>query len=154
MPPHAGVPPGADPSLCPAMSDKAAMAEKPNAWPVGGVLLLHAVFLAACGCYGAAAAGWAPAAMHSAYAGVGMGAALLVCAIMAVSPSHKLYMIGVHFALLLQLLLIGVFAWQAYRSYGVPAKADRFPLFVVMGTGSVVALGAMRVFKPNKSKRA
>jgi len=129
------------------------MSDKPNAWPVGAVLFLHGAFLAACGCYGAASAGWAPAAMHSAYAGGGMGAALLVCAVMSVSPWYKLYMVGVHIALLLQLLLICVFAWQAYRSYGNPAKADRFPLFVVMGAGSVVALCAMKVFKPKKKKK-
>ena len=39
---------------------------------------------------------------------------------------------------------------QAYKSYGVPEKQDRFPLFVAMGLGSVVALGMMRVFKPKK----
>jgi hypothetical protein len=127
--------------------------EKPSAGAVTAVLLLHGAFLAACGCYGAASADWAPAAMHSAYAGGGTGAALVLCAIMAASQSYKLYMIGVHLALLLQLLLVGVFSWQAYRSYGVPAKADRFPLFVVMGVGSVVALAAMRAFKPKKAKK-
>ena len=41
---------------------------------------------------------------------------------------------------------------QAYKSYGVPEKQDRFPLFVAMGVGSVVALGMMKVFKPKKKK--
>ena len=39
---------------------------------------------------------------------------------------------------------------QAYKSYGVPKKQDRFLLFLAMGLGSVVALGMMRVFKPKK----
>ena len=42
----------------------------------------------------------------------------------------------------------GVFASQAYRSYGVLEKADRFPLFCVMGFGSLVALFLMRLLKP------
>ena len=66
--------------------------------------------------------------MHSAYAGAGGGAALVVCGLLSVSGSYKLYMIGVHVALLLQALFIIVFALQGYRSYGVPEKADRFPL--------------------------
>ena len=41
---------------------------------------------------------------------------------------------------------------QAYKSYGVPEKQDRFPLFVAMGVGSVVALGMMKAFKPKKKK--
>ena len=41
---------------------------------------------------------------------------------------------------------------QAYKSYGVPEKRDRFPLFLAMGVGSVVALGMMKVFKPKKKK--
>ena len=57
-------------------------------------------------------------------------------------------MIGVHLGLMLQLIFGGVFGLQAFRSYGVPEKADRFPLFVAMFTGSVVALGLMRVLKP------
>ena len=115
--------------------------------------------------------------MHSAYAGAGGGGVLVVCSLLSVSGSYRLYMIGVHVALLLQLLFIFVFALQvppadqqgtipstlacmslphvcaqAYKSYGVPEKQDRFPLFVAMGVGSVVALGLMKVFKPKKKK--
>ena len=90
--------------------------------------------------------------MHSAYAGFGCGGVLAVCALMSISGSYKLYMIGVHIALLLQLLFIVVFGMQAFRSYGVPEKADRFPLFVAMGAGSVVALGLMVALKPKKKK--
>ena len=61
-------------------------------------------------------------------------------------------MIGVHVGLLLQLAFTGVFTMQAYKSYGVPGKADRFPLFVVMGLGSVAALGLMMKYKPKKKK--
>ena len=50
--------------------------------------------------------------MHSAYAGAGGGAALVVCGLLSVSGSYKLYMIGVHLALLLQLLFVFVFALQ------------------------------------------
>ena len=45
-----------------------------------------------------------------------------------------------------------VFAMQSYKSYGVPEKADRFPLFVLMAAGSAVALGLMRALKPKKKK--
>ena len=47
----------------------------------------------------------------------------------------------------------GVFGIQASRSYGVPEKADRFGLFVAMGMGSVLALGAMRALKPKPKKK-
>ena len=67
--------------------------------------------------------------------------------------NRTMYMIGVHVGLLLQLLFTGVFSMQAYKSYGVPEKQDRFPLFVVMGTGSVVALGLMRLLKPKKKEK-
>ena len=127
--------------------------EVPNAGPVAGVLVAHGAFLAACGCYGAASTGWTPSAMHSAYAGIGSGGALGVCALLSVSGSRPLYMVGVHVALLFQVALTGVFGWQAWKSYGVPAKADRFPLFVLMCAGSVLALGAMRAFKPKKSDK-
>lgn len=171
--------------------------DKPNATATALVMLGHGAFLAACGVYGAASADWAPKAMHSAYAGLGCGGTLALCAGMAVMPSRKMYMIGVHVALLLQVrrnvgllscrvpelclhslttccsamrapsaddlligylcssqvLFTGVFGVQAYRSYGVPEKADRFPLFVLMGVGSVGALCAMRAFKPKKPKK-
>jgi hypothetical protein len=48
---------------------------------------------------------------------------------------------------------VGVFGLQAFRSYGVAEKADRFPLFCVMGIGSLVALGAMRYFKPKTKEK-
>jgi hypothetical protein len=135
-----------------AMTDKST--EVPNAAPTAGVLLGHGLFLAGCGVYGAAMNGWAPKAMHSAYAGGGGCAALAVCAALSVGGSRKLYMIGVHIGLLLQVAFTGVFAMQAYKSYGVPEKvADgRFALFCVMGLGSVVALGLMRALKPKKNK--
>lgn len=79
----------------------------------------HGLYLAACGCYGAAQHDWAPKAMHSAYAGAGGGAALVVCGLLSVSGSYKLYMIGVHLALLLQLLFVFVFALQVPPAYEV-----------------------------------
>ena len=130
-----------------------ASSDVPNAMPVAGVLVGHGLFLAGCGIYGAAASGWAARAMHSAYAGIGGCAALTVCGAMSVGGTKKLYMIGVHVGLLLQLLFTGIFGLQAYKSYGVPEKQDRFPLFVVMGTGSIVALGLMRALKPKKKEK-
>ena len=76
--------------------------DRPNATPTALVLLCHAVFLAGCGVYGAASTGFAPKAMHSAWAGLGSGGSLVVCSVMAILPSRKMYMIGVHVALLLQ----------------------------------------------------
>ena len=126
--------------------------ERPNGTPTALVLVAHGAFLAACGIYGAASHDWAPQATHSAYAGGGGGGALVLCAALAAAPSKKLYMIGVHVALLLQAIFVIVFSMQAYKSYGVPEKADRFPLFVAMLAGTIVALGAMRALKPKKKK--
>ena len=102
--------------------------------------------------YGSYSAGWAAKAMHSAYAGGGAGLAMGVCAAMTAMPSYKMHMIGVHVALLLQVVFTGIFGIQAARSFGVPEKADRFPLFVAMGLGSLTALGMMCMFKPKKKK--
>ena len=124
--------------------------EKPNATPVAIGFFVHGLFLGGCGVYGAYKSNWT--AMHSAYAGLGSYAALNVCAALSLG-SRKLYMIGVHIGLLLQVVFTGVFALQAYKSYGVPEKADRFPLFVVMGCGSLAALGMMRALKPKPKKK-
>ena len=75
---------------------------------------------------------------------------MAVCALMSVSGHYKVYMIGVHVALLLLLLFTLVFAIQAFRSYGVPEKEDRLPLFTAMFTGTFVAILALRVLKPKK----
>ena len=134
------------------MSDKKSE-EAPNALPVGAVCVAHGLFLAACGYHGAASHAFSPQAMHSLYSGAGGGAVLVVCGLMSVSGSRKMYMIGVHLALLLQLAFTCVFTLQGYKSYGVPEKADRFQLFCLMGLGSVAALVAMRAFKPKKAKK-
>ena len=53
----------------------------------------------------------------------------------------------------LQAVTCATYPRQAYKSYGDPAKADRLSLFVLMATGSVVALALMRILKPKpKSK--
>uniref|UniRef100_A0A7S1A3G2 Uncharacterized protein n=1 Tax=Noctiluca scintillans TaxID=2966 RepID=A0A7S1A3G2_NOCSC len=132
------------------MSDKE---ELPNAVPCGGVLATHGVFMAACGIYGAYLHNFEKKVMHSAYAGVGGMVALSLSAAMTVSGSNKLYMIGVHAGLLLQSLFVGTFAKQAYRSYGIPEKADRHRLFVVMGVGSGILLAAMLALKPKKQDK-
>ena len=116
------------------------------------VLASHGLFLAGCGLYGYKMSGFAAKAMHSAWAGLGACAALGVCSALSISGSRALYMVGVHAGLLLQLVFSGVFGLQAFRSYGVPEKADRFPLFVVMGAGSLGALYLMIKLKPKKKK--
>eukprot|EP00411_Alexandrium_monilatum_P112212 CAMPEP_0175682604 /NCGR_PEP_ID=MMETSP0097-20121207/25900_1 /TAXON_ID=311494 /ORGANISM="Alexandrium monilatum, Strain CCMP3105" /LENGTH=171 /DNA_ID=CAMNT_0016989493 /DNA_START=51 /DNA_END=562 /DNA_ORIENTATION=+ len=117
--------------------------ELPQAGPCAVVLVAQGLFLAACGCYGAHAHGWTKQVMHSAYAGLGGMVALATCAAMSVSGSRKLYMIGVHLALVLQAVFVFVFSLQCYKSYGVPAKQDRFPLFVAMDLGSILGLALM-----------
>merc|ERR1712007_180937 len=106
-----------------------------------------------CDCYGAASHGWEKKVMHSAYAGIGSMGALCLCAGMSVSGSKKLYMIGVHLAMVLQVVFIGVFSMQTVKSYKVPEKADRFPLFVAMDLGSVFGLAGMLLLKPKKKKK-
>ena len=133
-----------------AMPD--AKEELPNAAPVAGVLFGHGLFLAGCGLYGAAQNGFTPKVMHSAYAGIGSCAALSVSAALSVGGTKKLYMIGVHIGLLLQVVFTGVFAMQTYKSWGVEEKADRLPLFIVMTAGSIAALGLMKALKPKKKK--
>ena len=123
----------------------------PNAKPVAAVLAGHGLYLAGCGIYGAYKSNWS--AMHSAYAGLGGCAILGISSLLSIGGTKKLYMIGVHVGLLFQLLFTGVFALQTYKSYGVPAKADRFPLFVAMTAGSVIALGLMRALKPKPKKK-
>ena len=124
----------------------------PNGGPMAITCIISGAFLTGCGYYGAMLHNFEQKAMHSLYMGALCGGVLAVMGLLAISGKRMLYMIGVHLGLLLQLLFTGVFALQSYRSYGVPAKADRFPLFVVMGGGSALALGLMRVFKPKKNK--
>eukprot|EP00434_Breviolum_minutum_P019654 symbB.v1.2.017335.t1/scaffold1345.1/size124088/5 len=62
--------------------------------------------------------------------------------------------IGVHLALVLMLVFIAVFGFQAFKSFGNPEKFDRLVLFVVMGLGSVVALAKAISMKPKKEKNS
>mmetsp|Transcript_46276 Transcript_46276/g.91726 ORF Transcript_46276/g.91726 Transcript_46276/m.91726 type:complete len:253 (-) Transcript_46276:101-859(-) len=128
--------------------------EVPNAGPCTAVLLVHGLFLAICGCVGAASHGWTKKVMHSAYAGLGGMFALMVCAGLVASGSRKPFFIGVHIGLVLQLVFVIVFSLQTYKSWGNPEKADRVPLFIVMGVGSAIGLGLMVAFKPKKKKDA
>ena len=80
-------------------------------------------------------------------------ATLSACAAATVTGHKILQAIGVHLGLLLQLLFTSVFARQAFKSFGVPEKRDRFPLFVVMAVGSALALALMRLLKPKDKKR-
>ncbi len=127
--------------------------EVPNAGPVGAVCVVHGAFLAGCGYYGAWLHHFEAKAMHSLWMGAGGGGVVAAMGLLSVSGSRRMYMIGVHLALLLQVVFGGVFALQAYRSYGVPEKADRFSLFMAMFGGTVCALGAMRALKPKKEKK-
>jgi hypothetical protein len=92
------------------------MSETPNAAPVAGVLAGHGILLAACGVYGSYSSNWAPKAMHSAYAGLGGCAILLLSAGMSVGGTRKLYMIGVHVGLLFQLMFTGANGWLKPQS--------------------------------------
>ena len=92
--------------------------------------------------------------MHSLYSGAGGGLALALFAALSMLPSRKMYMIGVHLGLLLQLLFAIVFSVQIFKSYGDPEKADRLLLFCVMLGGTLLALGAMKALKPKKPKGA
>merc|ERR550532_3932194 len=49
--------------------------------------------------------------------------ALGICALFTISGSTKLYKIGVHIALVLQLIFCGVFTLQAAKSYRDPKKS-------------------------------
>ena len=107
--------------MCGCGEGRGKMAEdRPNVTATALVCVANGVLLTVCGVYGAALHEFAPKAMHSAYAGGAGGAALIVCAAMAAAPSKKLYMVGVHVALLLQLIFIVAFTVQAYKSHGVP----------------------------------
>ena len=127
--------------------------EVPNAAPVAAVCIVHGLFLFGCGYYGAAQHDFAPKVMHSLYMGAGGGASLALMGLLSMSGSRKAYMIGVHLALLLQLVFTAVFTWQAVKNYGVSEKADRFQLFVLMAVGSIAALGAMRALKPKPKEK-
>mmetsp|Transcript_39040 Transcript_39040/g.44527 ORF Transcript_39040/g.44527 Transcript_39040/m.44527 type:complete len:148 (+) Transcript_39040:266-709(+) len=118
------------------------------------VLIVQSIFLSGCGLYGAASNDWSSSAMHSAYAGMGAGLVLSICATLMMSGSYILYMIGVHIALLLQGLFVLVFGIQSYKASQDPAKADRLPLFLTMLLGSIVSLGVMIQLKPKKKKEA
>jgi hypothetical protein len=120
----------------------------PNGGPIAIICVLNGAFLAACGYHGASLHGFDQSAMHSLYMGAAAGGVLGTMGLLAVTGSRRLYMIGVHVALLLELIYISMFSFRAYKSYGVPEKADRFNLFILMGTGCILSLGAMRYFKP------
>merc|ERR1712083_204149 len=57
--------------------------------------------------------------------------ALGICAALTLSGSKMLYKIGVHVALLLQVVFCFVFTLQAKKAYGDPNKSDRLVLFIV-----------------------
>ena len=109
------------------------------------------------GWYGAHSHGYAAAVMHSLYAGIGSGTAMLGCAVGATgaapakgAPGYKKWMIAVHLGLMFNALFAGVFALQYARARGNPAKAARAPLFLVMALGSAAALAATVRLKPKK----
>mmetsp|Transcript_26993 Transcript_26993/g.40854 ORF Transcript_26993/g.40854 Transcript_26993/m.40854 type:complete len:140 (-) Transcript_26993:185-604(-) len=135
-------------------TNKTEKKEAPSAGPSATVLFVQGLFLAGCGIYGSASRDWDPKVMHSAYAGVGCAITLIACALATISGSYKLYMIGVHLALLLQTLFVLVFGMQTYKSSTDPVKTDRLPLFVVMLIGSIVGLASMVALKPKKKKES
>lgn len=116
---------------------------------VSGLIATYGLFLIIGGCWGALTTG----AMHSLYGGVGGGALVFFCSFLAsFSSDRKCVAAGVHLDLLLAALFAAVFAMQTYKAYGVPEKADRFPLFVILVLGSVSHLFAMIKLKPRKEK--
>ena len=111
------------------------------------------------GWYGAHSHGYAAAVMHSLYAGIGSGTAMLACAAGATgaapakgAPGYKTWMIAVHLGLMFNALFAAVFSLQYARARGNPAKADRASLFLVMALGSAAALAATVRLKPKKKK--
>ena len=118
----------------------------------------YGAFLGGCGWYGAASHGYAPAVMHSLYAGAGSGLLMALCGLGSFGEprkgdaSYKRWMIAVHVGLMLNALFTAVFALQFARARGDPAKADRAPLFLVMALGSAAAMVALVKLKPKKAK--
>ena len=126
---------------------------------VAAVFASYGLFLGGCGWYGAHSHGYAGAVMHSLYAGIGSGTAMVACALGAAGPApkkgeagYKSWMIAVHLGLLFNALFGAVFAVQFARARTNPAKADRASLFLVMAAGSAAWLYAAVRLKPKKKK--
>mmetsp|Transcript_25991 Transcript_25991/g.79959 ORF Transcript_25991/g.79959 Transcript_25991/m.79959 type:complete len:127 (-) Transcript_25991:72-452(-) len=123
---------------------------------VATTLVSYGGFLAACGWYGAHESGYTT--MHSLYAGLGSGALMVLCGAGSVGspvkgdPTYKRWMIAVHVGLMLNALYIVVFGIQFARSRGLPEKADRNFLFMLMTFGSVMSLYTLVKLKPKKKK--
>lgn len=67
--------------------------------------------------------------------------------------SNRAKAIGVHIALLMLVVFIGVFSWRASLVYGVAEKAYLFNLLVVMALGSAATLGLLIAYKPKPAKQ-
>ncbi|KAG8457433.1 hypothetical protein KFE25_011288 [Diacronema lutheri] len=117
---------------------------------ISGLIVSYSVFLFVGGAWGAATTG----AMHALYGGIACGSVVLFCAFLASFTSdRKCVAAGVHIDLLIASLLSIVFAIQTYRSY-MPAKMDRFPLFVIFTLGSVCHVAALIAKKPRGKQKA
>ena len=79
-----------------------------------------------------------------------------ICGALVLSSSFTLYMIGVHLAILLNVIFALVFGIQGYRSYTSDDlnKQERFPLFLAMALGTLLALICAQKFKPVSKKKA
>ncbi len=125
---------------------------KPSAGPVVVVLLVQAGLLCAVGMPAAAADPDPLAAANHSSSIVGCAGLLLLFGTMTIAPSYKLYMIGVHLALLFQAFLVLLFGAQAIKTFAEPDKAAQFNLWKQMGIVSAVSLEVMRRLKPKKAK--
>mmetsp|Transcript_5190 Transcript_5190/g.15419 ORF Transcript_5190/g.15419 Transcript_5190/m.15419 type:complete len:98 (+) Transcript_5190:1-294(+) len=93
-------------------------------------------------------------AMHALYGGLAGGALIFFCYFLtSFTSDRKCVAAGVHLDLLLAAVFTVVFGLQSYKAYGVPAKMDRFPLFVILGLGSICHIGAMMLKKPRKDDK-
>lgn len=108
----------------------------PEVLPSAAVMAAHGLMLAGCGMAGAGPIGTAT------------GLTMLTCAGLTCAGSMPAYMVGVHVALLVQLVSASGFAVQAARSSLVP------PVWSAMSVSSAAAFGAMYKLKPKKEKKA
>lgn len=117
----------------------AAAPSRAAAAPCAAAFAAHGLFFATAG-YGAG------------FFGAATGTALVACAAATVAGGYKSYMIGVHSALLLQLLAGGVYGFQACRACFVPAMHGELSHYATLVASSVGALFAEMKLKPKKGK--
>eukprot|EP00756_Hemistasia_phaeocysticola_P043817 Hpha_TRINITY_DN17394_c0_g1::TRINITY_DN17394_c0_g1_i1::g.137971::m.137971 len=117
------------------------------------VMFFYALFISACGTAGSALHGFEKPAMHSMYSGCGGGLAMLLCSYLAKDgQGKKTKAAGVNVGLLLLTVFLVVFLIQTHKNIGVPEKADRLFLFILMALGSAIALWRTIVSKSSDTQ--